>query len=120
MCNCALLEETVACGDDEELEFIRPKQLRLLREKPRVRLYICTECGTYWQVDHNERGPQAIKDSEPFSWDVFDDRPYRLRFLERLHGGEGPETCLWRDCTRRALSGMSLCSHHAYSEFLRE
>jgi uncharacterized protein YlaI len=118
MCDCALLEEIVNCGDDEDLEFIHPRRLRLLKEKPRVRLYICPECDSYWQVDHNERGPQAIKISDPFSWDTFDDRPHRMRFMERFHGGEGQETCLWQGCARRVLKGMSLCSHHAYPEFV--
>jgi hypothetical protein len=117
MCDCALLERTLSCGDDEQEEFVRPKKLRFLREKEGSRLYICPECETYWQVDHMERGPQAIKVSEPFSWERFDDRPFRLEFMVRHHGGHGTNCCIWRGCSDLALRGTSLCGRHMYPEY---
>ena len=116
MCNCGRLEDIVSCGDNEVEEFIRPKQLRFLKEKPRLRLYVCPECDTYWQVDHNDRGPLAIKVVEPFTWESFDDRPLRLKFMEQFHGGSSDNPCLWKGCGCKALVGMALCAQHAYSE----
>ncbi len=116
-CDCDQLEDIVNCGDDELQEFIQPKALRFLREKPGRRLYSCPLCDTYWQVDHMERGPQAIKVAEPSNWERFDDRPYRLNFMERFHGGCGPDRCIWQGCSKFALKGMALCITHAYPEF---
>src|SRR5208282_1520679 len=103
MCNCKQLEDVVNCGDNELEEFIKPRALRLVRERPEARLYVCPECGTFWQVDHNMRGPQAIKVEHPFSWENFDDRPHRLRFMERFHGGSSDQPCQWTGCSHRAL-----------------
>jgi hypothetical protein len=83
MCNCKQLEDITNCGDNELEEFIRPKALRFVRERPEARLYVCPECGIYWRVDHNMRGPQAIKVEEPLSWERFDDLPYRRKYMER-------------------------------------
>lgn len=116
MCDCLSLDEVVNCGDNEQEEFVIPRRLRLLRERPRRRLYICPDCGTYWQVDHNERGPQAIKVPDPFKWDEFEERPYRLGFLERFHGGLSDRQCIWQGCGRFALKNMAFCVHHAYPE----
>jgi hypothetical protein len=115
MCDCLQLDEIVNCGDDEA-EFISPKGLRLLRERSDRGLYVCPECNTYWQVDHMQRGPQAIKVSDPFRWDSFDDKPARLKYMERHHGGCGSERCIWRGCEENALKDMVLCVRHAYPE----
>jgi hypothetical protein len=114
MCNCLQSEDIVNCGDNEEEEFIKPKGLRFLRSKRDAGLFVCPECNTYWNVDLGQRGPQAIKVTEPLAWEHFDDVPYRLKFLERFHGGVGSETCMFRDCTEFALTGMVFCVRHAY------
>jgi hypothetical protein len=116
MCNCAELEEIVSCGDNEQEEFIRPMGLRLLKERPEARLYACPECNTYWHVDHMQRGPQAIKVKEPFTWENFDDLPYRRKSTERFHGGCSEEQCQWAGCTHQALKGLALCVYHAYPQ----
>jgi hypothetical protein len=108
------LEELVNCGENEQQTFIRPKRLRFLREKTHARLYVCPECGTYWQVDHKVRGPQAIKVTEPLGWEHFNDVPHRLKFLERFHGGVGKERCIFHNCQEFALAGMAFCVRHAY------
>ena len=117
MCDCAILESIVNCGDDEQKEFVLPRALRFLREKSGSRLYACPVCETHWQVDHMERGPQAIKVVEPTNWEQFDDRPIRLSFMERFHGGYGLEHCIQHGCGSFALRGMALCGPHAYPEF---
>jgi hypothetical protein len=117
VCNCADLDDIVSCGDNEEEEFIRPKLLRLLKEKPDGRLFVCPECDTCWHVDHMQRGPLAIKIQEPFGWESFDDRPLRLKYMVRFHGGYGEEQCRWRGCGNKVLKGMALCAHHAFPEF---
>jgi hypothetical protein len=114
VCNCQQLEDIVNCGDNEEDEFIQPKGLRLLRRKRDAGLFVCPECGTYWQVDLAQRGPQAIKVREPLAWEHFDDVPFRLQFLERFHGGVGEQTCLFRGCSESALKGIVFCVRHAY------
>jgi hypothetical protein len=114
ICNCAQLDDIVSCGDKEVDEFIRPKGLRLLREGRYVGLYLCRECGTYWQVDLGARGPQAIKVAEPLGWEHFDDVPFRLKFMERVHGGVGEERCMFRGCTEFALKGIVFCVRDAY------
>jgi hypothetical protein len=119
-CNCAELEAVLACGDDEQAEFVRPKQLRLLRQKKSSRLYICPACGTYWQVDHMQRGPLAMKVSAPFAWERYDDSPERLGYLERLHGGVGHSRCIQQGCGHAALKGMFLCVRHAFPEVKNE
>lgn len=116
MCDCAEIDDIVGCGDDEQEEFVLPRRLRFLREKRSARLYVCPECGTYWQVDHLARGPQAIKIGDLFHWEQFDDSPFRLKFMERFHGGTGQERCAYRDCDRPALKDMALCVKHAYPE----
>jgi hypothetical protein len=116
MCDCAELEDIVNCGDNEQEEFVLPRRLRFLREKRGARLYVCPECTTYWQVDHLERGPQAIKVVDPFRWEQFDDSPFRLKFMERFHGGTGQEQCMHQGCHQHALKGMALCVRHAYPE----
>ena len=116
MCDCAELDDIVNCGDNEQDEFVLPRRLRFLREKRSSRLYLCPECSTYWQVDHMERGPQAIKIRDPFRWEQFDDSPFRLAFMERFHGGIGQEQCNYHGCNQHALKGMALCVRHAYPE----
>ena len=115
-CNCTELEDIVGCGDSELAEFVEPKGLRFLREKPGARLYACPYCDTHWHVDHMVRAPQAIKVSEPFRWEQFDDLPFRFAFLERVHGGSTQEQCSWSGCSQRALKGMVVCVRHAYPE----
>nr|WP_297354225.1 hypothetical protein [uncultured Caldimonas sp.] len=105
------------CGDDEQAEFISPRQLRFLRQRSDARLFVCPECGTYWHVDHMQRGAQAIKIPDPFRWESFDDKPIRLKYLERHHGGCDTQQCIWQGCEDRALKGMALCVRHAYPEF---
>jgi hypothetical protein len=115
MCDCGELDDIVSCGDDEN-EFIRQRRLRLLRAKQDAGLYGCPDCNSYWQVDHRQRGPQAIKVSEPFKWDSFDDRPYRRKLLERWHGGCSSERCIWAGCKEMALNGIAFCVEHAYPQ----
>lgn len=108
------MDDIVSCGDNALEEFIRPKGLRLLREKRHAALYLCAECGTNWQVDLRARGPQAIKVREPLAWEHFDDVPFRLQYLERFHGGVGEVGCLFRGCQDFALKRMVFCVRHAY------
>jgi hypothetical protein len=114
MCNCAQLDDIVSCGDNEDEEFIKPKGLHLLRRKRDAGLFVCPECSTYWNVDLGQRGPQAIKVTEPLGWEHFDDVPFRLKFLERFHNGVGEERCTFRGCTELALRGIVFCVRHAY------
>ena len=114
-CNCRELDDIVACGDDED-DFIQAKRLRPVRAKQDAGLYVCPVCRCYWQVDHMQRGPQAIKVSDPLRWESFDDRPYRLKFLEQWHGGRSLERCIWAGCQEPALNGIAFCVEHAYQE----
>ncbi len=114
MCNCGELEDIVNSGDNEQEEFIEPKGLHLVRRKRDAGLFVCPECGVYWQVDLGQWGPQAIKVGAPVAWNQFDDVPFRLAFLERFHGGAGQERCLFRACQEFALKGIVFCARHAY------
>ncbi len=116
MCDCAQVEDVLGCGDNEIEQFIIPKRLRFLRARPHARLYVCPECGTYWHVDHKQRGPQAIKVKDPFTWETFDDLPYRRKFMERFHGVSQDQRCQWSGCTMPALNGILLCVLHAYPQ----
>jgi len=107
MCDCLQLEDIINCGDDEQEEFIKPRGLRLRRKKRDAGLFVCPECGTYWNVDLGQRGPQAIKVTKPLGWEHFDDVPFRLKFLERFHGGVSAQRCLFRDCQKLALASIA-------------
>jgi hypothetical protein len=118
MCDCAQLEDIVDCGESELDEFVLPRQLVFLRAGDVCRLYVCPECGIHWHVDDGLRAPQAIKVTDPSSWESFDDKPFRLRYWERYHGGSGTAKCMWRGCESRVLKGLAFCGRHAYPEFV--
>jgi len=107
------------------------RSLRPLATRPErwLRLVQCPHCGQRWQLERNDcdfmpasadgrsttKVPSlAIKVPADADWAQFDDRPARIAYLIQSRGGLGPERCLWRDCTNRALKGFAHCPEHVY------
>ena len=98
-------------------EQVFTKDFELAGSRDWLRLYRCHACGTYWQLDVEDRSDWAIKVPAPEEWESFDDRPLRRAFVVRTHGGEGDEVCLWEGCENHVLKDMAICVDHAFPEF---
>ena len=81
-----------------------------------LKLYNCSVCGQYWQVDLIDRLQVncAIKIDNPAEWQNFDDKPLRLQYLIDSRGGLSEEECVMAGCKNKALNSLAYCPKHAY------
>ena len=88
-----------------------------------LKLYECSICGRYWQVDVIDRLQTncAIRIDDRADWQSFDDKPMRVQYLINSRGGLSDEECIMAGCKNKALTSLSYCPKHAYEDVgLRE
>jgi len=112
-CDCGAMPECLNYGPEK----VFTKNFELVASRDWLRLYHCRDCGTYWQLDVDDRSDWAIKVLKPTEWDTFDDRPMRRAFIVRSHGGEADDMCIWAGCKNHVLKNMAICVDHAFPEF---
>lgn len=88
-----------------------------------LRLYKCSVCDQYWQVDLIDRLQVncAIRIDNPAAWQNFDDKPVRVQYLIDSRGGLSTDECVMAGCKNKALQSLAYCPQHAYEHVgLRE
>lgn len=114
ICRCNEIDHVVR-GDDANLpcdtleeEAWDPKRWN--------KLYHCTVCEQYWQVDVWDKYQVglAIKIAEKLHWNDFEDDPIRFQFMIDSHNGLSSKECCWKDCKDKAMNALAFCPWHAY------
>jgi hypothetical protein len=92
-------------------------ELTLVTHRNWRKLYRHKGDGSHWIIDdegkHGVQFLHRVKDLDEWMTEDHSAEEKAL-VLERL-GGEGDETCIWVDCSERAIRGIVYCVHHLYA-----
>ena len=96
-----------------ELEFVSQENWR--------KLYRHKVDGSHWAIDEWDKYQQQclFRVGRLEDWSTEDHTVAEKALLLASRGGEGADTCLWKDCAGRNVRGVVYCVDHLYAQGIR-
>jgi hypothetical protein len=111
-----MLTENIYYVDDKIMKVI-DSQFEFNSKKGWFILYKNKEDNSFWRLDQSDKLQTKIflKLVINENWDEFDDKILRIKLLKK-NRGLSTNTCIWKDCDKKALNKIIYCELHAYNE----
>lgn len=72
---------------------------------------------SYWRLDVWDKYQEQcfVRLESNKDWSEYDDQELRIGLLKKLRGTTS-NNCVWKECDKNALTDLTMCEYHAYSE----
>ncbi len=92
-------------------------EFELIDRKDWYRLYRNKKDNSYWRLDEWDKYQEQffVRLESTDNWIAYDDNELRMELLKQ-NRGTIEKKCTWKDCDRMALTDMTICEFHAYTE----
>lgn len=92
-------------------------EFELIDRKDWYKLYQNKKDNSYWRLDEWDKNQEQffVRLESTENWTAYDDTELRMELLKQ-HRGITDQNCTFKNCDRKALTGMVICEFHAYTE----